>query len=143
MKPILVDTGPIVSLLDAADAQHAFVREAWARLPPGRPLITTGAVITECLFLLQGCREGPEQLVEFIRDVRLRVEDAFQISLLSAAVERMAKYADLPMDFADASLVLLAERFGTEDIVTLDERGFRAYRIGRTRAFRLLLQSRG
>jgi predicted nucleic acid-binding protein len=44
------------------------------------------------------------------------------------------------MDFADATLVVLAEELETDQVVTLDERGFRTYRFGPDRAFRLLLQ---
>lgn len=51
----------------------------------------------------------------------------------------MKQYRDTPMDFADATLVLLAEELGLLDILTLDRRGFSTYRIGRGRAFRLVL----
>ena len=51
----------------------------------------------------------------------------------------MKKYADTPMDFADATLVLLAEETGQSEILTLDERGFRTYRYRGTRRFRLVL----
>ncbi len=49
----------------------------------------------------------------------------------------MAKYHDLPMDFADATLVVLAERLGTPRIFTLDRKDFGAYRLGR-RSFRIV-----
>jgi predicted nucleic acid-binding protein len=52
----------------------------------------------------------------------------------------MAAYADAPMDFADATLVLATDFFGIGDIVTLDQRGFRTFRYGRNKPFRLLLQ---
>jgi predicted nucleic acid-binding protein len=55
------------------------------------------------------------------------------------AAELMHKYRDTPMDFADATLVLLADRAGTTDILTLDRRGFSTYRTGKGRAFRLAL----
>jgi hypothetical protein len=50
----------------------------------------------------------------------------------------MKKYADLPMDFADATLVLLADELGTGDILTLDQRGFRTYRFRGSRRFNLV-----
>ena len=50
------------------------------------------------------------------------------------------RYGDTPMDFADATLVLLAEELGTDRILTLDERGFRTYRHGRNLAFAMVLQ---
>jgi hypothetical protein len=52
----------------------------------------------------------------------------------------MEKYSDTPMDFADATLVGLAQELEIDRVLTLDERGFRAYRHGRNRHFRLVLQ---
>ncbi len=49
----------------------------------------------------------------------------------------MRRYADLPMDFADATLVALAPRYATRTVFTLDRPDFRVYRLGR-RSFRLL-----
>jgi hypothetical protein len=62
-----------------------------------------------------------------------------ELASLRAAVALMKQYRDTPMDFADATLVLLAEELGLLDILTLDRRGFSTYRIGRGRAFRLVL----
>jgi predicted nucleic acid-binding protein len=53
----------------------------------------------------------------------------------------MEKFADTPMDFADATLVLLAEAIGVHDVFTLDRRGFSAYRTRKRRGFRLVLDS--
>ena len=53
----------------------------------------------------------------------------------------MSKYSDTPMDFADATLVLLAEELGVAEILTLDRRGFTAYRTRKGKAFRLVLQA--
>ncbi len=140
MTPVLLDTGPVVALLDAGDAQHAFVRAAFAQLPAGRPMVTTAAVITEIMFHLQDCDGGPARAVEFMEDAGVRVEQSFHLPQLRAAAALMEKYSDVPMDFADATLVLLAAHYETGDIATLDARGFRTYRFLRNRAFRLLLQ---
>ena len=56
-----------------------------------------------------------------------------------AAARLMAKYADTPMDYADATLVLLAEELGVTDVATLDTRGFSTYRTAKGKAFRLVL----
>ena len=140
MTPVLLDTGPVVALLDAADSQHTFVRAAFAQLPAGRPLVTTAAVITEIMFHLQECVGGPARAVAFIEDAGVRVEQTFNLPHLHAAAALMEKYGYVPMDFADATLVLLAAHYQTGDIATLDARGFRTYRFLRNRAFRLLLQ---
>ena len=52
----------------------------------------------------------------------------------------MSDYADTPMNFAEATLVLAAENFGIARIATLDERGFRAFRYKRNKRFQLVLQ---
>jgi len=56
-----------------------------------------------------------------------------------AAAQLMDKYADTPMDFADATLVLAAGDLGVTDVLTLDRRGFSTYRTAKRKAFRLVL----
>jgi uncharacterized protein len=138
MTTVLLDCGPIVALLDRDDPLHAFVvaraGEIRARV------ITTGPVITEAMFLLQDAPGGPARLVRFLDDLRAEVAEVFDSVSLAAASQLMEKYSDIPMDFADASLVIAAARFGVGNILTLDERGFRTFRYGRNKAFRLVLQ---
>jgi len=59
---------------------------------------------------------------------------------LQNATKLMSRSADTPMDFADATPILIAEQVRCGDILTLDERGFRTFRFHRNQAFRLLLQ---
>ena len=65
--------------------------------------------------------------------------DISRPSELHEAVRLMEKYADIPMDYADATLVLLADGLEVWEILTLDRRGFSTYRTKGRRAFRLLL----
>jgi hypothetical protein len=58
---------------------------------------------------------------------------------LASAVGLMSKYADVPMDFPDATLVWIAESPGTDRILTLDRRGVSSFRFGKNRRFKLLL----
>jgi predicted nucleic acid-binding protein len=70
--------------------------------------------------------------------------DVFDLSAppeLHEAVALMEKYADTPMDFADATLVLLVEALDVRDVLTLDRRGFAAYRTRKGRAMRLVLDT--
>ena len=64
--------------------------------------------------------------------------EAFGADDAADALDVLDRYPDLDLGLADASLVVLAERFGTRDVLTLDERHFRALRDGRGRSFRLL-----
>ena len=134
---ILVDTGPLIAYLDRSDPEHAFVRQRWDM--PGR-FVTTGPVLTEAMHFLGPLRAGPKRLLEFLRAANLQVLDVFSTGMLNRAAALMEQYADIPMDFADATLVAAAEKFQIAAIITLDERGFRVFRYSRGKRFRLLLQ---
>ena len=138
MKPCLLDTGPIVALLDRSDSWHAWVMPRIGRLR-GR-LVTTGAVVTEAMFFLQDTKDGTAGLLELLANPRIEIRDSFQPAKLRAAAALMETYGDTPMDFADATLDVLAGELETDRVVTLDERGFRTYRHGRNRPFTLVLQ---
>ncbi len=141
MKPVLLDTGPVVAFLDKADACHSWVRDSWSRAVGGSPLVTTSAVITEVFFLMQRNARGPRQAAAFFGAAQVRVQEVFLPEQLSLCAGLMEQYRDTPMDFADASLVLAATLLDTAGILTLDERGFRTYRFRRNQRFELLLQS--
>ncbi len=138
MRPALLDAGPLVALLDAADPEHDRVVTVFASWR-GR-LLTTGAVVNEAFHLLRYASSGAEKLVEFLEQTRTTVVDVFGFDDLRRIALMMKKYADCPMDFADATLVLLAEDREHETVLTLDERGFRAYRFRGSRRFRLRIQ---
>jgi len=134
MPRVLLDTGPFVALLAARDRSHAVVVATFRTID--RPLVTTEAVLTETLHLLRTPRAQDAALEFVLRGaVELVPSDARTISRCRAL---MTKYADVPMDFADATLVCLAEDLATQSILTLDRRGFRTYRVGGRRAFDVL-----
>jgi predicted nucleic acid-binding protein len=140
MNRLLLDTGPLVALLDRSDAAHALVTERLPETPV--TLVTTGAVITECMFFLQDLPNGPEQLAAFLNAPCVERVDVFAPAALDICSRLMRRYADTPMDFADATLVFAATVLKLPGILTLDERGFRTYRFARNRAFRLFLQDK-
>jgi predicted nucleic acid-binding protein len=137
LKTWLVDTGPLVAYLDAEDPRHD---EVVRRLDPFRgQLITTSAVVTEAMHFVAADSRGPRLLVDWVAASGLVVYDFCQPLELRAAVALMERYADTPMDFADASLLLLAEALQAYDILTLDRRGFSTYRTRDGRSLRLVL----
>ena len=138
MRPSLLDTGPLVALLDRKDPRHEWVAPRFNLLR--EPFVTTGAVVTEATFFLQNVREGIARLFELLADPKVEIRDCFKPLQLSAAADFMDRYADTPMDFADATLAVLAEELKTGRVLTLDERGFRTYRFRQNRAFTLVLQ---
>ena len=137
MTSWLLDTGPLVAALNRRDPHHARCGSTLAAFSGA--LVTTGAVVTEAMHFLSGLPDGAETLAGFLDDAQVDIRHCFAPPQLHAAARLMKKYADTPMDFADATLVLLADETGLDQIVTLDERGFRTYRFRSTRRFRLAL----
>ena len=124
---IIADTGFWVALLDRCDNLHQKARACAAQIH--ELLITTLPVITEVCYLLQ-TRCGQKMSVEFLLAQQAGL---FQIFTLGEPeIPRMAilmrQYENLPMDLADASLVILAEHLGHGRIVSTDRRDFHTYR---------------
>ncbi len=138
MNACLLDTGPLVALLDRSEPDHNLVQGFMAHFRGAR-LITTGAVITEAFYFLSDVQNGSASLASFLDASAAEVRDVFSPEALAAAVRLMTKYADTPMDFPDATLVWIAEQIGTDNILTLDRRGFSSFRFGKSRRFKLLL----
>ena len=141
MSVWLLDTGPLVAYLDAADRRHTEVADFVDAFSGS--LVTSGAVITEAMYFLSTIAGGPTLLAEFVAASGTRVYDVAQPVELRAAAKLMERYVDTPMDYADATLVLLAEALDIDDVLTLDRRGFSTYRTGARRAFRLVMERRG
>jgi uncharacterized protein len=137
VRTALLDTGPLVAYLDAKDRAHGEAAAALGSFPG--QLATTGAVVTEAMHLVSGVPGGPALLAAFVAASAMQVHDFAQPLPLREAAARMEQYADTPMDYADATLVLLAERLSVLDVFTLDRRGFSTYRTRDGKAFRNLL----
>lgn len=136
---ILADTGFWLALLNARDSYHSRAVEAaqrWAQ----EGFVSSWPVIAEACHMLR-VRLGNEASVRFVNDLAQGACDIVELpsSNLGRMHELMHKYRDLPMDLADASLVLLAEELGEGRILSTDERDFRAYRWKNTKPFKNLL----
>ena len=133
---ILTDAGTLIAILDRGEEHHQACVECLAEL--AGPMLTTWPAFTEAMYLLgeaggwlaqdtlwalveQGDIEIAEQGLEHHRRMRTLME----------------KYKDRPMDLADASLVVLAEKQRLRDIFTLDHADFRVYRLNRRQPFQL------
>lgn len=135
MKPVLIDTGCIVALLDRSERSHARCVEVVSQL--AAPLVTCEAVIAESCYLLRAVSGASEAVLENVErrvfQLPLRLDDT------AGPIRRLIrKYRSVPMDLADGCLVHLAELLRSGDILTLD-RDFQVYRWGRNRAFDNLL----
>ena len=125
-KQLILDTGPFVALVDRSEKRHAdCVRffEAWTGL-----ILTTEPVLTETLYLLGPDERAQQAGLEFILRGVFQLVPSSRASLRRVA-ELMKKYSDLPMDFADATVVALAEEIETNRVFTLDHRGFSVFRL--------------
>jgi uncharacterized protein len=135
---ILVDAGFFYALLDKDDAWHARAKSAAAKIE--EKWITTWPVLTEAVHLITRWL-GVDQAMALMQDVAVGDIVLWEISPADRLKipPLMKRYANLPMDLADASLVLLAESLGHGRILTTDERDFRSYRWKSRRPFDNLL----
>ena len=135
---IAVDTGYFTALADADDALHDLAKQ-W--LPSAQEgWVVTWPVVTETCYLL-GARFRKAAKADFMHEAThggLLIWDIPAVAA-KAIPRRMRKYAKLPMDLADASLVLLAEHLGHGRILTTDQRDFGAYRWKFTQPFTNLM----
>jgi len=129
---LLLDTGALVSLLDRSQKRHqAFARffGEWTR-----PVVSTEAVLTEATHLLGGLKGGRQACIDFFLSGGALLVPATKGSLRRSR-DLVNQYADLPMDYAPATLVVLAEELGTNLVFTTDRRDFAVYRIKGRRHF--------
>ena len=134
----LVDTGAIVALVNRADRYHA-AAVAWFAGYRGI-LLTTEAVITETEYVLAASRTHQQAAVLWCERARaaglLRIEPVADYGALDVI---MSRYARLHCDYADATLIALAESTGVTVIATIDQRDFSVYRTAGRKRFRIVL----
>lgn len=132
----LTDAEPLIALIDADEPDHARCREALKLIR--LPLLSTWPAFTEAIYLFgrAGGWHAQQALWRLVQrgDLVLATPPPASVKRMVALME---KYADRPIDLADASLVALAEERGLMRIFTLDE-DFLIYRIKGRRAFELI-----
>jgi predicted nucleic acid-binding protein len=134
VRSIIVDAGPLIALFRRRDKHHPRVKR-FLSAAPGR-LISTLPVVTEvCHFLNQA---GKVAFLTWIRRGGLIVQTV-AVDDFEEIIAIMTRSGDHEMDFADATLVWLAELVNTLDVMTIDRRDFQIYRSRGGKAFNLLL----
>lgn len=129
----LTDAGALVALIDKNQPQSGQCRATFATL--SLPLVTTWPAFTEAMYLLYQLGGWPLQrnLWQYIEDGVLQIHFSEETEQPRMR-QLMDQYSDTPMDLADASLVVTAERLRLSLIFTLDS-DFYVYRINETEAF--------
>jgi predicted nucleic acid-binding protein len=135
MRAVLVDTGPIVALLDRSDREYASVVAALKALRD--PLVTVLPVVVEAMYLLAFSWRAQKALWEMLETggIRLLPLDSADFPRIKQLME---KYRDRPINMADAALVCVAEREDLRRILTLDRTDFAVYRLARKGRFTVL-----
>ena len=131
----LADTGALLAYLDRSDAWHGRCRKALAQFR--LPLTTSAAILTELFHLVGDSASETDAVWRFLRSGALTVVPITDHDLPGLEA-LMRKYHDRPMDFADATLVYLAEREALSTVFTVDHDDFETYRIGARKRFRIL-----
>ena len=135
MKKILIDSGPLIALFNSSDKYHQksleFIKQNKFQI------VTTIASITETLHLLDFNRNAQIDFLEWVNRGAVEIHN-IENSDFQRIKELTEKYRDLPMDFADSCLVLLAEKLGINTIATID-RDFSIYRIKGRKKFKTVL----
>ena len=132
---LLLDTGAFIALVDRSEKMHAdcvAVLERWTG-----SIVTTEAVLTETLYLVGPQRRAQKICLEFLLRGAFQLVPSSQASLQRITV-LMERYRNVPMDFADATLVALGKELEIDLVFTLDRRGFSTYRLNQRKAFHLI-----
>lgn len=124
---ILCDAGVLLCLVGRTQTQHNAYRTTVTDL--AKPLITTWSYLTEAMYLAlhRGGWEMQKQLGQLLLD-KLLVICEIQENDHARLLALMEKYSDRPMNLADATLILVAEKTGYRQILTLDS-DFLFYRV--------------
>ena len=135
MRNILVDTGAIVGLLRTTDPHHHRAEEFFASLGPTDKLLTTWPVVTECAFIM---RRQEDVFWTWLLESELQVEN-FELEDIPDMRPWRVDYDDREVDFADATLVWVANTRRTNLIATTDFHDFETYRLPNGKRFKNLI----
>lgn len=123
-RQVVLDTGPLVALLNRGDRHHQWARNQWGQMTP--PLFTCEAVLAEACFLVRRFADGQTAVLELAR--RGILDLSFRLTEETDAIFRLLKkYRNVPMSLADACMVRMAERHPQGVVFTLDN-DFSIYR---------------
>lgn len=139
LREVLCDSGPLAALFNSSDSYHSQALGYFKRHGANVRLLTTWEVISEVMYFLDFSAHAQADLLLWLHEgasrdrVRIAALETDDLLGLSAM---MRKYADRPMDLADASLMWLANSTGVTDIISVDRADFAVYRTNKRKAFK-------
>jgi predicted nucleic acid-binding protein len=132
---VMMDTGPWVALIDRSEKRHEECVE-WLRDFRGN-ILSSEAVLTEVLHLLNFSQRAQSAAIDFVLSEAIILVPS-SLESLKRTKRLMEKYKDIPMDYADATLVSIAEDFSITEVVTFDVKDFGIYRLTSKQPFAIL-----
>ncbi|NET26871.1 MULTISPECIES: type II toxin-antitoxin system VapC family toxin [unclassified Okeania] len=132
---VILDTSPLVALIDKGDRFHNWTTEMWKTI--SLPLYTCEAVISETCFLLQNTYGGEDAVISLVKAGVIQISFALTEEV-EAVGNLMKKYKSVPMSFADACLVRMSELIPGSSLLTLDS-DFRIYRKNQTEVIDVII----
>lgn len=136
-REIIVDAGPLIALARQRDSKHRQCMTALKAMPPTARIVTTVSALAEVFAVLPSTAQSINAVRTLLTGIPLAIE-YIQSHELDRAFELMEKYVDLPMDFADAEIFVIAERRSVKTIFTLDRRDFSIYRPSHVKQFEII-----
>ncbi len=135
---VMMDTGPWVALIDKSEERHEECVE-WLRDFRGN-FFSSEAVLTEVLYLLNFSSKAQSAAIDFVLSGAIHLVPS-SLESLKRVKRLMEKYKDIPMDYADATLVSIAEDLSIKEVVTFDVKDFGIYRLSSKHPFIVLPQN--
>ncbi len=134
-QPVILDTGPLVAAINHRDTHHNWVIHQLSEIQP--PLMTCEAVISEACFLSHGHLKHITAIFEWMKNGS--ITSSCLLENEKESIEQlMVKYTNVPMSFADACLVRMAELYPNSAVLTLDS-DFRIYRKNRNQVIPVIM----
>ena len=137
-QQVLLDTGPLVALVNRRDRFHGWVRTEWKQIKP--PLLTCEAVITEASFLLRSVYGGQKAVMSLIEQGIIQIPFRL-VEEVDRVGELLSRYQSVPISLADACMVRIAEQYASSFLLTIDS-DFNIYRKEKNQLIPIIMPSK-
>ena len=136
---VLADSGPLAALYNRRDKHHQHALDFFRVHGANLRMLTTWEVVSEVMYFLDFSAAAQSDFLQWLHAGHVKgllTIGALEPVDLPGLAALIRKYADRPMDLADASLVWLAEKTGLTDIITIDRADFAVYRTSKRKSFK-------